>query len=147
MEDKLVKCNHCGSDMCYSTQINETSWAYNCVNCGFGSSDLIKEGEYDVEEYESTLPELYKDLKYIDSQYKVWYPLVMQTEEGLVFIDGTNTDTWGWGAIKNRALTSEEQQVYIKENKEVPPYKSDSSTLKHFGKLGFLQALNYINGI
>jgi hypothetical protein len=100
-----------------------------------------------VEEYESTLPELYKDLKYIDSQYKVWYPLVMLTEEGLVFIDGTNTDTWGWGAIKNRALTSEEQQVYIKENKEVPPYKSDSSTLKHFGKLGFLQALNYINGI
>lgn len=145
--DKLVKCDHCSSDMCYSTQINEHSWAYNCITCGFQSSDLIKEGEYDVEEYESTLPELYKDLKYIDSQYKVWYPIVMETEEGITFIDGTSKDNWSWAAIKNRPLTDTEKQVYLKENKTVPSYKSDSSTLKHFGQLGFLQALNYINGI
>ena len=36
---------------------------------------------------------------------------------------------------------------FINENKEVPPYKSDSSTLEHFGKMGFLKALNYIEVI
>ena len=43
-----------------------------------------------------------------------------------------------------KELTEEEKQVYINENKEVPSYKSDSSTLEHFGKMGFLKALNYI---
>ena len=144
MEDKLVKCENCGSDMCYSTQINEAAWSYSCTGCGFTASDLIKEGAFDIEQFEETMPELYKDLKYVDDKKRVWYPLVAQSELGVAFIDGTNKENWGWGAIKNRPLTEEEKQVYIKENKEVPPYKSDSSTLQHFGKMGFLKALNYI---
>ena len=50
-------------------------------------------------------------------------------------------------ATIGRPLTEEEKQVYINENKEVPSYKSDSSTLEHFGKMGFLKALNYIEVI
>jgi hypothetical protein len=144
MEDKLVKYENCGSDMCYSTQINEAAWSYSCTGCGFTASDLLKEGAFDMEQFEETMPELYKDLKYVDDKKRVWYPLVAQSELGVAFIDGTNKENWGWGAIKNRPLTEEEKQVYIKENKEVPPYKSDSSTLQHFGKMGFLKALNYI---
>lgn len=147
MTDKLIKCEHCGSEMCYATQVNETSWVYNCVGCGFTASDLLKEGEYDVEQFEGVLPELYKDIKYVDLNNRVWYPLVIQNEEGIVFVDGNSKENWGWGVIKNRPLTEEEKQIYIKENKEVPSYKSDSSTLKHFGKNGFLQALNYINEV
>ena len=147
MTDKLVKCEHCGSEMCYAIQINETAWAYNCTGCGFTANDLLKEGQYDVEKYEEVLPELYKDIKYIDTEDRVWYPMVIQQEEGIIFVDGNSKDNWGWGAILNRSLTEDEKQIYIKENKSVPPHKSDSSTLKHFGKNGFLQALNYINGI
>ena len=147
MEDKLVKCSHCGSEMCYAVQINETSWAYSCTGCGFNASDFIKEGEYDVEEYESTMPELYKDIKHVDEEGKVWYPIVIQYEDGVVFIDGNSKENWGWGAIKNRPLTEDEKQVYIKENKTVPPYKSDSTSLQHFGKRGFLQAVNHLNQI
>jgi hypothetical protein len=62
-------------------------------------------------------------------------------------LNGTDKETWGWAGIKNRPLTNEEQQVYIKEDKDVPPFKSDAETLKHFGKSGFLEAVNYINGI
>lgn len=147
MKDKLTKCGHCGSEMCYAIQINEKSWAYNCTGCGFESSDLLIEGEYDVEKFEEILPELYKDIKYTDVDGKVWYPMVLQLEEGVVFIDGNSKDNWGWGAIKNRPLTEDEQQVFIKENKQVPPHKSDSNTLQHFGKNGFLQALNYLGNI
>ena len=100
-----------------------------------------------MEQFEEILPELYKDLKYIDDQKRIWYPLVVQNETGIVFVDGNSKENWGWGAIKNRPLNEEEKQVYINENKEVPPYKSDSSTLEHFGKMGFLKALNYIEVI
>ena len=144
MEDKLVKCEHCGSNMCYAIRINEKAYAYNCTGCGFTASDLLKEGEYDVETFENVMPELYKDLKYVDSESRVWYPLVIQSEEGMVFIDGNSKENWGWGAIKNRPLTEEEIEKYTSEEKEVPPYKSDSSTLEHFGKSGFLKALSYM---
>jgi hypothetical protein len=144
MEDKLVKCERCESSLCYSHQINETAWAYSCTSCGFTANDIIKEGEYDIEKFEEFMPELYKDLKYVENESRVWYPLIIQNEVGLVFIDGTNKENWGWGGIKNKPLTKEEKQIYIEQEKEVPPYKSDSSTLKHFGKNGFFQALQHI---
>jgi hypothetical protein len=144
MEDKLVKCDNCGSEMCYAHPINETAWAYSCTGCGFTANDLLLEGEYDVEKFEESFPELYKDIKYTDKTGKVWYPLVMHTDAGVVFIDGTDKDNWGWAAIRNRPLTPQEIDTYAKENKPMPNFKSDSSTLKHFGKLGFLSALSYI---
>jgi hypothetical protein len=147
MEDKLVKCDHCGSEMCYSVQINEEAWAYSCTGCGFTANDIIKEGHYDIEKFEEAMPELYKDLKYFDGKGRAWYPLVIQNEVGVVFIDGTDLDNWGWAGIKNRPLTEAEKEIYVKEKKEVPPFKSDGESLKHFGKDGFLPAVNYINGI
>jgi hypothetical protein len=124
--------------------MNETAKAYSCVSCGFTANDLLKDGEYDVEKFEESFPELYKDLKFIDEEGRAWYPLYTQNEIGSVFLDGTDTVNYGWGAIKNRPLTEEEKQVYIKEGKEVPPHKSDASTLKHFGKLGFIMELEHI---
>ena len=40
MEDKLIKCEHCGSDMCYATPINEIAWSYSCTGCGFNANDI-----------------------------------------------------------------------------------------------------------
>jgi transcription elongation factor Elf1 len=147
MKDKLTICDHCGSEVCYTVEIQNNMWAYSCTGCGFTANDFIKEGEYDIEQFEEMMPELYKDLKYVDKENRVWYPMVIQNENGLVFIDGTDKENWSWGAIKNRPLTEEEKQVYVKDDKEVPPYKSDSETLRHFGMSGFLQAVQYIDGI
>ena len=140
MEDKLIKCENCCSDMCYATQINEVAWSYSCTGCGFTANDLLKEGAFDVEQFEETMPELYKDLKYVDDKNRIWYPLVVQSEEGVAFIDGTNKENWGWGAIKNRPLTEEEkQQPKYKGLK----YKSDAKSLKDFGN-DFIEACDYV---
>ncbi len=48
----------------------------------------------------------------------------------------------GW---EESMATDEDKEIYIKDGKEAPLYKSDSKSLKHFGKFGFLEALNYIN--
>jgi hypothetical protein len=146
MEDKLVKCNHCGSELCYASPVNETSWLYNCSGCGFSSNDLLIDGEYDIEEYEAAMPELYKDLKSIDNENKVWYPIVVMNEKGMVFIDGTDKDNWTWSGIKNRNLTQDEIDFYVLNKKEVPPYKTDASSKQDFDKTGFLLALTYIIG-
>lgn len=141
MSDELITCPNCGSDACYSKPINETKNAYSCYGCGFRSNDLLVEGEYDAEAFEEDFPYLYKDIKSVDSKGRVWYPNVINIpEKGTVFINGKSADSWGWAAIKVRPLTEEEKNQLSNKGME---YKSDSSTLKNFGK-DYIEALDYI---
>jgi transcription elongation factor Elf1 len=140
--DKLIDCPLCGEKAgCYSIKINETKNSYLCLGCGYQSSDLMKEGEYDVESYEMEMPELYKDMKRVDAEGRVWYPSVVNVQEkGTVFMNGTNKDDSRWSAIKNVELTEEEKQKPVFKGKT---HKSDSTSLKDFGN-DYLSALEHI---
>lgn len=141
-KDNLIDCPLCGEKAgCYSIKINETKNSYLCLGCGYQSSDLMKEGEYDVESYEMEMPELYKDMKNVDSEGRVWYPSVVNIQEkGTVFMNGTSKDDARWSAIKNIELTEEDKQKPIFKGKT---HKSDSSSLKDFGN-DYLSALEHI---
>ena len=141
-KDNLIDCPLCGEKAgCYSIKINETKNSYLCLGCGYQSSDLMKEGEYDVESYEQEMPELYKDMKKVDSSGRVWYPSVVNIQEkGTVFMNGTSTEDSRWSAIKNIELTEEDKQKPIFKGKT---HKSDSSSLKDFGN-DYLSALEHI---
>jgi len=140
--DNLIDCPLCGEKAgCYSIKINETKNSYLCLGCGHQSSDLMKEGEYDVESYEMEMPELYKDMKKVDSEGRVWYPSVVNIQEkGTVFMNGTSKDDARWSAIRNVELTEEDKQKPIFKGKT---HKSDSSSLKDFGN-DYLSALEHI---
>lgn len=139
--EELIICPLCGSDACYKTPINEKHFSYFCFGGGHQTNDLMKVGEFNFEEYEETLPELYKDLKQTDSEDRAWYPVAINLpEKGTVFINGTSVENWQWCAIKTRELTEEESKSLA--NKGIK-YKSDTSTMKHFEK-EFIEALDYI---
>ncbi|MFN9981746.1 MAG: hypothetical protein ACK53Y_17605, partial [bacterium] len=53
-------------DSCYIVPVNEFHNSYTCFNCGFQTNDLMREGEFNFEEFENEMPELYKDVKYTD---------------------------------------------------------------------------------
>jgi len=143
MKDELVDCLNCKTKLsCYKTAINETKYSYICFGCGFATNDLMIIDEFDFDEFESTLPELYKDLKSIDSDNRVWYPQAINiTNKGTVFANGKNKDSWQWSAIKSIELTNEEKSNPRFKNQT---HKSDSSTLKNFGS-DFIEALDYIS--
>jgi hypothetical protein len=64
MIDSLIKCPICNKEeSCYVQPINETKFAHSCFNCGYQTNDLMKEGDFDFTEFESTLPELHKECK------------------------------------------------------------------------------------
>ena len=111
------------------------------MGCGFQTNDLMKSDEFDIKQYEETLPELYKDIKYTDIEGRVWYPITINLEtKGTVFAYGTSEENWQWAAIKATPLTEEEQ----KERKyKGASHKSDAKTLKQFGK-DFIEACDYI---
>jgi hypothetical protein len=142
MIDKIIDCPNCKEKACcYQTQINEFHNSYACFGCGFTTNDLMIEGEFDFNEFESTLPELYKDLKKVDSSHRVWYPQAINiTEKGTVFANGKYKDQWQWSAIKTTQLTEEEKSNPRFKNQA---YKSDSKTLQNFGS-DFIEACDYI---
>jgi hypothetical protein len=137
----MIICPKCGCDGCYKTPINETKNNYFCWGCGFQTNDLMKEGEFDFTAFEETLPELYKDVKYVDQENRVWYPIsVNLPDRGTVFLNGTSKEDIKWSAIKVVELTEEEK----KEPKyKGLTFKSDAKSLQNFGE-DFIEACDYI---
>jgi hypothetical protein len=142
MIDNLITCDKCKAEAsCYVTSINEFHNSYTCLNCGFHTNDLMIEAEFNFEEYEAELPELYKDIKYKDEKNRIWYPYTINIEgKGTVFANGTSKDDWEWSGIKSVALTDEEKESGRFKDKK---YKSDSKTLKNFGQ-DYFEAAEYI---
>lgn len=139
--DQLIECPLCGCDGCYVTPINETKNNYFCWGCGFQTNDLMKEGEFDFEAYEETLPELYKDIKGKDDENRVWYPISINiADKGTVFLNGTDVSNVHWSAIKVIPLTKEEKQEPKYKGQD---HKSDAKSLQHFGD-DFIEACDYI---
>ena len=142
MTDNLITCPKGGViESCYTVQLNEFHNSYVCFNCGFQTNDLMREGEFNFEEYENEMPELYKDIKYIDETGRVWYPYIINIEgKGTVFANGSSKEDWQWSAIKSVLLTEEEKESPRFKGKT---HKSDSSTLQNFGK-DYFEACDYI---
>jgi hypothetical protein len=141
VNDSMVVCPSCAGDACYKVEMQKDVYSYTCFSCGFLTHDIMKEG-FNFDNYESTMPQLYIDLKKIDSEDRVWYPMTINIQKkGVVFAYGTSKDNWQWTGIKNRELTEEETKELA--NKGIT-YKSDASSMKHFSK-DFIEALSYID--
>lgn len=125
----------------YVSSMNEFHNSYLCLGCGYTTNDLIRLGEFNFEEYESELPQLYVDAKQTDSEDRVWYPNVVNIpDKGTVFLNGSSVENCQWSAILNVELTEEDKQSPKFKGKT---HKSDSKTLKDFGG-DYLSALEYI---
>ena len=110
------------------------------MGCGFTTNELMIEGSQLVTETEEVMPELYKDIKFVDDQKRVWYPTVINIQDkGTVFVNGTDKDTWGWSGIKAVETTDEEKEKF-----KGATHKSDPKTLKTFDKKSFDEACHYI---
>lgn len=142
MTDNLITCPKCKApESCYTQPVNEFHKSYLCLSCGFQTNDLMREGEFNFEEYEQELPELYKDIKTVDEEGRVWYPNIINIESvGTVFANGGSKNEWEWSGILNVELTEEEKESPRFKGKK---YKSDSKSLKNFGK-DYFAACDYI---
>lgn len=150
-EDYIGKCPLSGmEDSCYITPINENYYSYRSLTVGFESSDFLKVEEgFDFEEYESTLPELYKDIKQLDDEGRVWYPQVVNIEsKGIVFVLGTSKDEWQWASLLSVPVSEEEKERFKNpKTGEYIKFKNDQSTLQTFNQDGFIDALDSISAL
>jgi hypothetical protein len=150
--DKTTFCTHCFSQLplCYEVKIDETNKSYFCLQCGFSSNTLMKPGSEYAIRAASTMPQLYVDALFEDETGKMWFPTtVNMPEKGMVFLSGTSLDDCEWAAIKSTPVTEEEKPKFKIKGKEGEYYKHkmDNTTLKMFGKNGFMDGLEYIGVI
>lgn len=153
MEEQVIKCKRCNEYLVYEQTIQSPSSdvssikTYHCMNCGFVSNSLMKFGNEFYDKQMNALPELYKAIAFTDTDSFVWTPSTTNLHnQGMVFIDGKNKDDWSWAAIKAIKNTEEEKTKYPIPGKkdEYYEFRMDMTTLKHFGKEGYSDALYYI---
>lgn len=135
MTERLIDCVRCKSNACTEYSEGETK-VWICFGCGFGSTSVPKD-----ENYEASLPELYRDLKFIDDNGNIWFPITYnEPTQGLVFADGKNKDDWKWSAAKAVKLKPEELFIFPPGTK----YKMNMETLKQFEQNDFMEALDFV---
>ena len=146
-KDNLTICPRCGSDACYEQELGADYKVHQCYGCGFTTNTLMTEDSEFLDEQLEVLPELYKDLIYIDEGGYNWMPsAVNNPEQGMIYADGKTSEDWKWSAVKAMKISEEEKEKYPIPNKkgEFYEYKMDMTTLKQFDERDFIEALDYI---
>lgn len=141
--DNLTQCKHCGSQICYEQALPENVKTWFCLTCGFSTSTVMEEGGPADNSVLAASPELYRDLRFVDEDKRVWYPATITIPNvGMVFIDGTSAEDFKWSAVKAVPLTTEE-----KKSKKFPAdqtHKIDMKKAEHFSKTEFALAMEYV---
>lgn len=148
MESSKIICPHCGSHNCFHEEVDENTTSYLCMGCGYTSNNLFKVDGEQLAGYETTMPELYKDIKFIDQERGiVWYPTVLNVPTiGLVFVDGTTKDNWGWRAAPAVDVAEQDREKYPIPGQPGAFYtkRVDMELAKIFAQDEFAAACKYI---
>ncbi len=141
-KDNLGICPRCGSDACYENNLGADYKVYMCYGCGFTTNTLMTEDSEFLEEQLEVLPELYKDLVYVDDDGLNWIPSTVSIpERGMIFINGKSTEKWNWSSVPAKELTEKELPNFP----EGSTHKMDMEKVKHFDERDFIEAMDYIN--
>ena len=147
MTDNLTTCPHCGSDACYVVENSPTIKTYSCFGCGFTTNSLMKDGEEFFEQQLEILPELYKDVIYVDENGLNWMPTTISLpQQGMVFYNGTNKENAKWAAVLAVEVKEEEKEKYPIKGKpgEYHTHRMDMTSMKEFEMRDFMDALEFI---
>ena len=137
MTEKLVNCKRCGSNACSEMSDDKiTIWV--CMGCGFTTNTFMTpENAIKAEE---VIPNLYKDLKFIDEKGLAWYPNSVTLEEFQIeLFAGEIKDDWKWAAVKSIEITDEEKEKFPNST-----HRADMSTIQYFEEKDFIEALDYV---
>ena len=140
-KDNLVICDRCGSNACYQTDLGADYKVSMCYGCGFTTNTLMHTDSKFLEEQLEVLPEIYKDLIFEDANGYHWMPsTINNTEQGMIYVNGTSVDDWEWAACPAIELSEEEQHRFP----EGATHKMDMQNVKFFKERDFIEALDYI---
>lgn len=142
--DEIIDCPKSGGNLCYKIEISKDITNYFSLSCGFWTNSLMKPESDFYKDQMELLPELYKDLAWLDDKTGlIWIPNHTNIPDlGMVFADGTSTDEWAWAAVKAIPLGKDDKK--LAENQT---HKMDMKNIKHFKERDYIDALSYIGAL
>ncbi len=140
-KDKLTTCPHCGGDACYVQEVTVDISIKQCFGCGYSSNSLMNEGNEFYELQIESLPELHKDLMWMDPETRdTWIPQTINIpDKGMVFANGNTKDNWRWTAALAIPTTEKDEKVVKNQT-----HKMDMKNVKYFNQKDFMDALETI---
>jgi hypothetical protein len=115
-----------------------------CFNCGYGSNSYMVNDSDFVKSSKEVLPELIKELEFIDQDSFIWYPSTINIpEQGILFANGSGKDAWGWTVAPLIPVLKEEKKRFPKGQ----THKVDISKMEHFLKENFALAVSKLNSL
>jgi hypothetical protein len=146
--EEIINCPKSGGDLCYKVQVAPEIYNYMSLSCGFWTNSFMTEGhEFYLQQME-TLPELYKDLAWTDSETGlIWLPNTINVEDkGMIFANGTNALSWKWAAVKAIKVSEEDKEKHPIPGKpgEFMKYRMDMKNMQLFEERDYIEALSYI---
>jgi hypothetical protein len=141
--EEIINCPKSGGDLCYKTQINPEITTYMSLSCGFWTNSLMTEDSKFYQQQIETLPELYKDLAWVDPETNlIWLPnTINQPEIGMIFAYGPNAQSWGWAAVKAVEVPEGDRKEIMGK---IQTHKMDMSNMEIFHERDYIEALSYI---
>jgi hypothetical protein len=147
-KEEIVDCPKSGGNLCYKIQVTPEIQNFQSLSCGFWTNSFMKEEHEFYQTQIETLPELYKDLAWTDPETGlIWLPQTLNiADKGMVFANGTNSQNWGWAAVKAVKVPKKDQKKYPIPGKpgEFMEYKMDMKNMKTFEERDYMDALSYI---
>jgi hypothetical protein len=146
--EEIINCPKSGGDLCYKVQVAPEIYNYMSLSCGYWTNSFMTEGhEFYLQQME-TLPELYKDLAWVDPETGlIWLPnTINNIEQGMVFANGTDASNWKWAAVKAIKVSEEDKEKYPIPGKpgEFMKYRMDMKNIQLFEERDYIEALSYI---
>ena len=147
MSDQLTTCRKCGSPLCYERH-TESIIFWDCLQCGYSTNTLLLVNTEAVVSYQSMVPRLFQDIKYVDSDGLVWFPTTVTKEGvGIIFPDGTSKEDWKWAVARHVPVGEAEKERFKKKDGTYHKYKTDMKNVLHFDKEYFSKALESLGFI
>lgn len=148
MNDEIIKCPMTGIELAYKNQVSADVCSYMSMANGYYTNSLMKEGEEFYEETMMGLPELYKEITWVDPDTGLtWVPnLINEPKIGMVFASGTSKNDWKWKAVKavKIPLRKQKQHPIPGQKNKFLEYQMDMKNSVDFGEREYLMAVNHI---
>ena len=146
--EEIINCPKSGGDLCYKVQVAPEIYNYMSLSCGFWTNSFMEKGhDFYVQQME-TLPELYKDLAWKDPETcLIWLPnTINNSEQGMVFANGSDASNWKWAAVKAIEIPEEDREKHPIPGKpgEFMKFKMDMKNMHLFEERDYIEALSYI---
>ena len=138
--DEIINCPRSGGDLCYKTEVTPEVTNYYSLSCGFWTNSLMTPDQDFYKQQMEVLPELYKDLAWLDPKTElIWLPhSINDPKLGMVYAAGASADDWRWAAVKAKEISEEEQEKFGST------HKADMTTIAYFNERDYMDALSYI---